>query len=94
MRNISSRLESFVCVTAGSLVQDPNPRGIRRVYGPTVLPPREKPSTPDRPVAVVMETGYSTAFWGKGSGFILFGADRTGGSIISLFASVENEFLA
>ncbi|GBM68514.1 hypothetical protein AVEN_158088-1 [Araneus ventricosus] len=30
----------------------------------TVLPSREKPQTPDMPVAVVMETGYSTAFWG------------------------------
>ncbi|GBL97142.1 hypothetical protein AVEN_144590-1 [Araneus ventricosus] len=29
----------------------------------TVLPPREKPQTPDMPVVVVMETGYSAAFW-------------------------------
>ncbi|GBO27371.1 hypothetical protein AVEN_59323-1, partial [Araneus ventricosus] len=30
----------------------------------TVPPPREKPQTPDMRMAVVMETGYSTAFWG------------------------------
>ncbi|GBN09659.1 hypothetical protein AVEN_123102-1, partial [Araneus ventricosus] len=30
----------------------------------TVLPPRENPQTPDMRMAVVMETGYSTAFWG------------------------------
>ncbi|GBN35759.1 hypothetical protein AVEN_32301-1 [Araneus ventricosus] len=61
----------------------------------TVLPPREKPQTSGMPMAVVMETGYSTAFWGEGKGFISFGADRTGdGSLISLCAAVENEFLA
>ncbi|GBN79332.1 hypothetical protein AVEN_59960-1 [Araneus ventricosus] len=31
---------------------------------PSVLPPRDEPQTPDMPVAVVLETGYSTAFWG------------------------------
>ncbi|GBN34968.1 hypothetical protein AVEN_76809-1 [Araneus ventricosus] len=60
----------------------------------TVLPPREKPQTPGMPMAVVMETGYSTACWGEGKGFISFGADRTeDGSLISLCAAVENEFL-
>ncbi|GBM99857.1 hypothetical protein AVEN_72761-1 [Araneus ventricosus] len=36
----------------------------------TVLPPREKPQTPDIPVADVMDTGYSTAFGGRGKGII------------------------
>ncbi|GBL81773.1 hypothetical protein AVEN_93534-1 [Araneus ventricosus] len=60
----------------------------------TVLPPRENPQTPDMLVAVVTETGYPTAFWGEGKGFISFGADRTGGSLISFCTSAENEFLA
>ncbi|GBL82216.1 hypothetical protein AVEN_252403-1 [Araneus ventricosus] len=33
-------------------------------------------------------------FRGEGKGFISFSADRTGGSLISLCTSVENEFLA
>ncbi|GBN08017.1 hypothetical protein AVEN_85743-1 [Araneus ventricosus] len=60
----------------------------------TVLPAPEKPQTPDMPVAVVMETGYSTAIRSEGKGFISFGADRTGGNLISLCTSVEKEFLA
>ncbi|GBL89391.1 hypothetical protein AVEN_225904-1 [Araneus ventricosus] len=60
----------------------------------TVLPPREKLQTPDLLVAVVMETGYSTAFWGEGKGFISFGADKTDGSLVSFCTTVENEFLA
>ncbi|GBN30169.1 hypothetical protein AVEN_213968-1 [Araneus ventricosus] len=31
---------------------------------------------------------------GEGKGFILFGSDRTGGSLISLCTLVESEFLA
>ncbi|GBM78002.1 hypothetical protein AVEN_230095-1 [Araneus ventricosus] len=63
-----------------------------------VLPPREKypiSQTPEIPVAVVMETGYSTTFGGgEEKGYISFGADRTVGSLITLCTSVENEFLA
>ncbi|GBM70324.1 hypothetical protein AVEN_102659-1 [Araneus ventricosus] len=59
----------------------------------TVLPP-EKPQTPDMPVLVVMETRYSTAFGGEGKGDISFGTNRTGGSLILLCTSAENEFLA
>ncbi|GBM39083.1 hypothetical protein AVEN_190222-1 [Araneus ventricosus] len=44
------------------------------------------------PVAGVMETGYSTAFWGVGKSFISFGADRTDGNLVSLCTTVENDF--
>ncbi|GBN64768.1 hypothetical protein AVEN_229132-1 [Araneus ventricosus] len=39
-----------------------------------------------------METEYSTAFWGEEEDCMSFGADRTGGNLISLWNSVEIEF--
>ncbi|GBN23724.1 hypothetical protein AVEN_118439-1 [Araneus ventricosus] len=73
--------------------------GTSLYHGGTVNQPKYCPTatrkTPDMPVAVVMETGYSTAFWGcEGKGFISFDADRTSVSLILLCTLVENEFLA
>ncbi|GBO12392.1 hypothetical protein AVEN_222443-1 [Araneus ventricosus] len=64
----------------------------RTTLNPTVLPPREKPLTPGMPVVGVVETGYSTAFWGEGKDFISFRSDTAEESLVSLCPAVGNEF--
>ncbi|GBM96152.1 hypothetical protein AVEN_128292-1 [Araneus ventricosus] len=60
----------------------------------TVLPPREKPQTLDSRWRSLWKRDIPLHLGGEGKGIISFGADGTGGSLISLCASVENELLA